>query len=119
MLPASAMTGAHNCGETPRFSFVFLNACQVGTPGRSLGHAGGFPGVLVRGGTAGFIAPLWDVHDNDARIAAESFYQATLAEACSVGEALCARRKTYSDQSTTPMAYIYYGHPSLRLSRTA
>tara|TARA_R110001592_G_scaffold363372_2_gene686284 strand:- start:157077 stop:158969 length:1893 start_codon:yes stop_codon:yes gene_type:complete len=116
-LPASAMTGAHTCGATPRFSFVFLNACQVGTPGRSLGHAGGFPGVLVRGGTVGFIAPLWDVHDDIARDAAETFYEETFTNGCTVGEALHARRKAYNDDSTTPLAYIYYGHPGLRLNR--
>jgi CHAT domain-containing protein len=117
-LPASAMTGAYTCGATPRFSFVFLNACQVGTPGRSLGHAGGFPGVLVRGGTIGFIAPLWDVHDDIARAAAEAFYQQTFEDGSSVGAALWARRKTYDDDSTTPLAYIYYGHPGLRLNRS-
>lgn len=116
-LPASAMTGAHTCGETPRFSFVFLNACQVGTPGRSLGHAGGFPGVLVRGGTLGFIAPLWDVHDDVAREAAEAFYAETFKSGSSVGAALHARRSRYNNDSTTSLAYIYYGHPGLRLSR--
>ena len=116
-LPASAMTGAYTCGATPRFSFVFLNACQVGTPGRSLGHAGGFPGVLVRGGTCGFIAPLWDVHDDIARAMAETFYRNTFTEGTSVGAALCAARKGYDNDSTTLLAYIYYGHPALRLSR--
>ena len=116
-LPASAMTGAFSCGQTPRFSFVFLNACQVGTPGRSLGHAGGFPGVLVRGGTVGFIAPLWDVHDDIARKAAEDFYQAAFTQGTSVGGVLQARRNVYNTDSTTPLAYIYYGHPGLRLTR--
>lgn len=116
-LPASALTGAYSCGQTPRFSFVFLNACQVGTPGRSLGHAGGFPGVLVRGGTVGFIAPLWDVHDDIARKAAEAFYEAAFTQGITVGGVLQARRNVYSTDSTTPLAYIYYGHPGLRLTR--
>jgi hypothetical protein len=116
-LPAAAMTGAYKCGETPRFSFVFLNACQVGTPGRSLGHAGGFPGVLVRGGTLGFIAPLWDVDDAIAREGAEAFYRETFTTGASVGATLHARRRQYDNGSTTPIAYIYYGHPGLRLSR--
>jgi hypothetical protein len=114
-LPAAALTGAYTCGETPRFSFVFLNACQVGSPGRSLGHAGGFPGVLVRRGTLGFIAPLWDVDDDLARAHAEAFYAETFERDQPVGAVLRARRGTYGDGPTTPMAYIYYGHPALRL----
>ena len=73
--------------------------------------------MLVRGGTVGFVAPLWDVHDDVARAAAESFYQDTFTSGRSVGEALQARRKAYDDDSTTPLAYIYYGHPALRLNR--
>jgi hypothetical protein len=115
-LPASALTGAYSCGQTPRFSFVFLNACQVGSPGRSLGHAGGFPGILVRRGALGFIAPLWDVHDDLARALAEAFYAETLDSKQPVGAVLHARRRAYQHDSTTPMAYIYYGHPALRLN---
>lgn len=115
-LPATALTGAYTCGETPRFSFVFLNACQVGSPGRTLGHAGGFPGVLVRRGTLGFIAPLWDVDDDLACAHAQAFYDETFEREQPVGAVLHARRGTYKeDGSTTPMAYIYYGHPALRL----
>lgn len=117
MLPASALTGAYRPGDTPRFSFVFLNACQVGTPGRSLGHAGGFPGVLIRGGTLGFIAPLWDVHDDIALDAAIEFYTNTLDKNETLGAALYTCRRGYGNQSATPLAYIYYGHPNLRLSR--
>ena len=73
--------------------------------------------MLVRGGTVGFIAPLWDVHDDVARAAAEAFYQETFKTGSSVGAALQARRKTYDNDSTTPLAYIYYGHPALRLNR--
>jgi hypothetical protein len=116
-IPASAMTGAYRCGGTPRFSFVFLNACQVGAPGRSLGHAGGFPGELVRRGTMGFIAPLWDVHDQDAHDAALAFYDDVFTHGRKVGEALLERRRKYADKSATPLAYIYYGHPALRLQR--
>jgi hypothetical protein len=113
--PASALTGAYLCGQTPRFAFVFLNACQVGTPGRSLGQAGGFPGILIRRGALGFIAPLWDVHDDVARALAETFYTATLGSQQAVGAVLRAQRCTYQYGSTTPLAYIYYGHPALRL----
>jgi hypothetical protein len=119
LLP-SALAGRFRCGETPAFSFVFLNACQVGTAASCLGQAAGFPGDLIRGGTLGFLAPLWDVDDEVARAFAERFYAAALDEHQTLGEILAAQRAGYApDGSTTPMAYIYYGHPNLRLSRAA
>ncbi len=115
-LPAVALTGRHRCGQVPRFSFVFLNACQVGTAGVSLGQAAGFPGILVRRGAVGFVAPLWDVDDEVACALAERFYKATLIEGYTVGTVLQSFRRDFDGEgSTTPMAYIYYGHPSLTL----
>ena len=117
LLP-SALAGRFRCGDTPAFAFVFLNACQVGTAASCLGQAAGFPGDLIRGGTLGFLAPLWDVDDEMARAFAERFYAATLDDHQTVGEVLAAERASYAAAgSTTPMAYIYYGHPNLRLSR--
>jgi hypothetical protein len=117
-LVPSAIVGRYRCGEVPRFSFVFLNACQVGSAGSSLGQVAGFPGELIRGGALGFIAPLWEVHDVVARHLAEAFYDATLAHEQTVGAVLNAQRRGYDGQgSTTPIAYIYYGHPALRLRR--
>ena len=113
--PASALTGAYAPGDTPRFAFVFLNACQVGAPGRTLGHAGGFPGTLIIAGTLGFIAPLWEVDDDCAHSFAESFYSDVFGRNQPIGSALRLQRCTYDSASTTPMAYIYYGHPALRL----
>lgn len=113
--PAAAFTGGYKPGGTPRFTFMFLNACQVGAPGRTLGHAGGFPPTLIRAGTLGFIAPLWDVDDVVARELAEGFYANAFQRDEPVGALMQAQRRTYTDGSTTPMAYIYYGHPGLRL----
>jgi CHAT domain-containing protein len=118
-LPASALVGAHRCGEKPRFAFVFLNACQVGTPGRSLGQAGGFPGALLRGGANGVIAPLWDVDDTLAFETAEDFYESVFRKGNGVADALQERRCRYAGDATTPLAYIYYGHPALALRRVA
>ncbi len=115
-LPASALVGHHKPGETPTFAFVFLNACQVGQAGTSLGQAAGFPGELIRGGALGFIAPLWEVHDEPARCMAEAFYQSTFEKEQSVAGFLQGQRARYDRQGTvTPMAYIFYGHPKLHL----
>lgn len=115
-LPPSALAGRFRCGEVPNFSFVFLNACQVGTAGGSLGQAAGFPGDLIRGGVVGFLAPLWNVDDEAARHFAERFYAATLTNGTPIGAVLLDERQRYDMAgTTTPMAYIYYGHPLLKL----
>ncbi len=112
------LIGAYRCGDVPRFAFVFFNACQVGTPGASLGLPAGFPGTFVRGGARGFIAPLWEVKDDVAHGLARRFYQAAFDDGQAIGDILRDLRRQYDkDQHTTPMAYIYYGHPKLRLQR--
>jgi hypothetical protein len=116
-IAATTLIGAYQCGQTPRFAFVFMNACQVGIPGKMLGEVGGFPGELVGGGAYGVIAPLWDVHDDVARACAIAFYKAVFRDGKSVAEALRERRATYTSESTTPVAYVYYGHPALRLRK--
>ncbi len=115
-LSPSALIGSYRCGKTPTFSFMFLNACQVGAAGSSLGQAAGFPGDIIRGGALGFIAPLWEVHDVPARTMAEALYRASLEGGQSMAEFLQNQRANYNrEESTTPMAYIYYGHPALHL----
>jgi len=117
LLP-SALAGRYRCGETACFDFVFLNACQVGTAASALGQAAGFPGDLIRGGAKGFIAPLWNVDDWLALEFAKRFYAATFNDSRPVGEVLYDERRAYDHRtSTTPMAYIYYGHPRLKLRR--
>jgi hypothetical protein len=117
-LVARALSGSYECGSAPPFAFVFLNACQVGTAGSAFGQAAGFPGDLVRGGAVGFVAPLWEVDDQTARDIAETFYAETLLNGRPVGETLRAQRLKYNRKGhTTSMAYIYYGHPNLRLYR--
>jgi len=116
VLRPGEIVGDYDCREVPRFSFFFFNACQVGTAGSRLGQAAGFPGTLVRGGARGFIAPLWEVHDTAAREFAEAFYKATLCNGRTVADVLREHRSRYNpSDTTTPMAYIYYGHPALRL----
>jgi|GEM_PF-5878432 len=119
VLTPNRLAGDCDTGETPRFAMVFLNACQVGTGGAELGRMAGFPGALVRGGVSGFIAPLWEVKDDVACDTARQFYELTLcAGGEEVGEALrLLRSQTVSGGSITPWAYLFYGHPRLRLER--
>ncbi|MEO8451678.1 MAG: CHAT domain-containing protein [Gemmatimonadota bacterium] len=119
-LRPGALVGAYTCGAVPRFSFVFLNACQVAAAGSRLGQAAGFPGAIIRGGALGFVAPLWQVDDDAARTIAERFYEEVFDSRRPVGEVLVATRKSYDPaRTTTPLAYIFYGHPLLRIDRPA
>jgi hypothetical protein len=116
-LSPNAMLGVYECGDVPPIAFMFLNACQVGTAGESLGQASGFPGVLLKKGMLGFVAPLWEVHDTHARVFAETFYEEVLHKKRPVAEVLLELRKNYNyKESLTPLAYLFYGNPGLTLN---
>jgi CHAT domain-containing protein len=117
-LSAEAMIGPYFRKQTPPISFMFLNACQVGTSGSSLGQASGFPGVMLKKGMLGFIAPLWNIDDAPARNFSEQFYKNALGAGRPVGEVLLElRRKVNFQDSITELAYLYYGHPTLTLHK--
>lgn len=97
-----------------KYSLVFLNACQTGAAGQTLGLVGGFPGVLARSGAGAVIAPLWEVGDRNAREFAEQFYQMTFSNQMRVGIALRNLRSgKRRNESIDRFAYIFYGHPLL------
>lgn len=115
-LSPRAMLGRYKCGQIPPISFLFMNACQVGTAGESLGQASGFPGIMLKKGMLGFIAPLWEVHDVQAREFAEHFYVQCLEEQRPIAEVLQELRSQYEiGDSLTSLAYMYYGHPGMQL----
>lgn len=117
-LTPGRLIGRFSLGDVPRFSVLFLNACQVGTAGERLGRIGGFPGAVLRGGAAAFIGPLWEVDDAVARVVAENFYTLVFKEGVEVCEALRrVRALPELKDSITPWAYLYYGHPALKLTR--
>lgn len=101
--------------------FAFMNACEVGMAGETLGSYGGLAAAFLNEGFRGFIAPLWAVNDELAHDFALKFYEKTLDEHEPVGEALRALRLDYdphaSMPSSTHLAYIFYGHPDLVLER--
>jgi hypothetical protein len=58
------------------------------------------------------------VQDDVARDVSQTFYKRTLVEGQEVGEALrTIRAETVAGGSITPWAYLFYGHPRLRLLR--
>jgi len=100
--------------------FVFLNACQVGSANKVLGDYGGMAEAFLYAGAAGVIAPLWSIKDTIAREIALRFYEEAFA-GTPPAEVLRRERTGFSAASgpgsATCLAYVWYGHPSLRLSR--
>jgi len=92
---------------------LFLNACETGTAQRLLDHDAGFAGTSLRGGFRAFIAPLWSVEDAASADVARRFYEAVLNGTASVGSVLHDIRR--SSPNATTLAYVFYGHPRLRL----
>jgi CHAT domain-containing protein len=103
--------------------FVFLNACQVGTATTVLSEYGGMAGAFLVEGCRAFLAPLWVVDDVVARDVAWQFYALVLDDGLPVAEAMRRIRSTFGTaaaaRTATPLAYAYYGHPSLRMHRGA
>jgi len=106
--------------------FLFLNACQVAQAGELLNEYGGFAGSALRAGFRGFVAPLWNVSDRIAREIAVEFYRRAFAGTPGAPESVAAilqdiRRKYLAAGDATPqatyLAYVFYGHPNLLLSR--
>jgi len=105
--------------------FLFMNACQVGKAGELLASFSGFAGECLKGGFRGFLAPLWSVEDTLARDIALGFYDQAFGDASRAPRPLAAvlreLRARFSDaepHSLTRLAYVFYGHPGLTLTRS-
>jgi len=105
---------------------LFLNACMIGIGGTLLGDMGGFPGNCLRGGFGGVLGALWEVDDVVAAQIALEFWRRALPVDGAEGEPVAAilrdLRAKYSGGTTnipvpTYLAYVYYGHPRLKLQR--
>ncbi|MBC7895286.1 MAG: CHAT domain-containing protein [Cytophagaceae bacterium] len=88
---------------------VYLNACEVGTSGVTMGQMGGFAAQCVEGGCSGIVAPYWAVADDSAREFAVAFY-GQLKAGKAIGEALQALRKA-KPKDPTYQAFAYLGDP--------
>jgi hypothetical protein len=101
---------------------VFMNACDLGFCVSTLTGYGGMAGDCVSGGCMGFIGPLWSVNDKIAREFAVNFYQAAINNDIEVSEVIRRLRAKFSVDAQIPestyLAYIFYGHPKLVLTRT-
>lgn len=98
--------------------FVFLNACQVGAGSKLLGDYAGMAESFLYAGASGVIAPLWSINDALARGVAGRFYEKAFA-GMPPAAVLREEREDFGEDATsaTALAYLYYGHPALRLKR--
>jgi hypothetical protein len=70
---------------------IFANACGAGMVEAASPYQGevhGMAEACIRAGVNAFVAPLWKVHDESARMLASEFYRRLLLEHASVGVAL-------------------------------
>lgn len=101
---------------------VFLNCCQLGSPTTGALIEGGLAAAFLTNGARAFVAPLWNVNDGIAKDTALAFYDQTINAGRPVGEVMRELRARFTTafpnhDQTTPLAYAYYGHPGLVLSR--
>jgi hypothetical protein len=116
VLTPEELLGISPDGDPRAYSSVFINACQAGTAGQTLGQVAGFPGTLARRGAGAVIAPLWEVDDREACEFAKGFYKKALSEEMGVGAALRSLREDFARSgSITSLAYVFFGHPLLKL----
>ncbi|MEZ5090687.1 MAG: CHAT domain-containing protein [Micropruina sp.] len=101
---------------------VFLNCCQLASETGGSLVEGGLAAAFLRAGARAFIAPLWNVTDGVAKDTALLFYAEALGKGRPVGEVMRELRARFTTafparDETTPLAYAYYGHPGLVLTR--
>ena len=106
-------------GKLLSHPLVFLNACQVGQGNEELGDYAGMAAAFLRIGASAVVAPLWSIDDTTARSIALDFYHATLNSGVKPAEFIRQARAgfkvTNAAQSSTCMAYQFFGDPSLEL----
>ena len=101
---------------------VFLNCCQLATETGGALVEGGLAAAFLRAGARAFVAPLWNVNDTIAKDTALTFYAETIGKGRRVGDVMRELRARFTTafpqhDQTTPLAYAYYGHPGLILSK--
>lgn len=109
----------------PRRPLVFLNACQVGRARTVLGDYSGLAASLIGAGARAVVACTWNIDDGVAGSISKRFY-ASADKGIAPAEILRRVRASYVVGPDTPaakapsptlVAYQFYGHPRLRVSR--
>ncbi|MGW9586102.1 CHAT domain-containing protein [Microbacterium sp. NPDC055455] len=96
--------------------FVFLSACDVGRLRSGATGLGGFAEAFLRGGVGVFIGCSWAVRDDVTAAFVRTFYEQTLREHATLGEAvLAARRAAREAGDLTSLAFTVFADPRARL----
>ncbi|MFF2487842.1 CHAT domain-containing protein [Microbacterium sp. NPDC058062] len=96
--------------------FVFLSACDVGRLRSGATGLGGFAEVFLRGGVGVFIGCSWAVRDDVTALFVRTFYQRTLGQNATVGEAVLAARQAAREAGDlTSLAFTVFADPRARL----
>jgi hypothetical protein len=105
-------------GSLAEAPLVFLNACQVGAGQETLGDYAGLAESFLFAGASAVVAPLWSIDDGVASELAERFYARAFA-GDAVAEIVRAERAAFgtgdSPNSSTLVAFQFFGHPAMRL----
>jgi hypothetical protein len=105
-------------GSLAEAPLVFLNACQVGAGQETLGDYAGLAESFLFAGASAVVAPLWSIDDGVASDLAERFYTRAFA-GDSVAEIVRAERAAFgtgdNPNSSTLVAFQFFGHPAMRL----
>jgi CHAT domain len=107
-------------GALAEAPLVFLNACQVGTGQQTLGDYAGLAESFLFAGASAVVAPLWSIDDGVASALAERFYTRAFAGEA-IAEIVRAERAAFGTgaepNSSTLVAFQFFGHPSMHLER--
>lgn len=96
--------------------FVFLSACDVGRLRSGATGLGGFAEAFLRGGVGVFIGCSWAVRDDVTAAFVRTFYERTLRDGATLGEAvLAARRAAREAGDLTSLAFTVFADPRARL----
>lgn len=102
---------------------VFLGACQVGAGEQLLGDYSGMAEAFLQAGASAVVAPLWSVRDSIAKDVALRFYHGALDDDLTPAELLRRERSSFGAAgqplTATHLAYLFYGHPTFRLTRAS
>jgi hypothetical protein len=94
---------------------VFLNACEVGATASVLGGMGGWAEAFLSRKFGAFVAPLWAIDEEDARLATEELFDALVSRRQPLGSALRDLRRRHGPESPTFYSYLLYGDVTARL----
>lgn len=102
---------------------VFINACESGRTGLTLGGVGGLASAFIDISCSAVIGSLWSVDDKDAYEVVQMFYSRLIEtnKPLSIADTMQEIRKEFlSRKKDTFLAYTFFGdpHATISLQRT-